>query len=227
MTTWGVAAALGEMKAVGAGEVQVWRVDVGEVAGAYGAAFAELVPEEQARAKRFRVEPARSEYVFGRCLLRRLLGQAAGVKAGEIVLTAGRYGKPEARGLEGIGFNVSHSRGVVVVAISGGGTVGVDVEGVDERRNVGGGAGGDGEGSAGGGGSGGAAKERGRRRWVAGFLQGLDEAGGGGEGEWGRHRVCGKVRDCAGGGGRVGRLVCRDVAERQRRWRGGVPGAIV
>ena len=119
------------------GEVYLWRLSVDEVKGCLVTALEELAQEEKIRADRFRVEMARAEFVFGRCLLRRLIGYAGGLKRDEIAITTGPFGKPSVDGLPGIDFNVSHSNGLILVAMSRAGVVGVDVEYVDSRRSPG------------------------------------------------------------------------------------------
>ncbi len=57
-----------------------------------------------------------------------LLGDALGREARSLVFSKGRYGKPE---IEGVGFNVSHSHGLILVALCRGAEVGIDVEWMD------------------------------------------------------------------------------------------------
>jgi phosphopantetheinyl transferase len=104
------------------GEVQVWRVDAAALAHE---CWWELLPDEVVRARGIRAKLAREEFVAGRGVLRRLLGRELGCEAREVRISHGAHGKPE---VEGIHFNVAHSRGVVLVAISRAGAVGIDVE---------------------------------------------------------------------------------------------------
>jgi 4'-phosphopantetheinyl transferase len=72
--------------------------------------------------------------------LRERLGAALGMAANEIPITAGEGGKPHLeRGgeLADLRFNLSHSGNVAAVAIAEGVEVGVDVEGVTEKRPLG------------------------------------------------------------------------------------------
>ena len=120
------------------GEVQVWRIDlVGgafsrqEMRGLLDRAYGALTAEERARAARMRVGTAREEFVAGRGCLRRLLAAELGADARMLVFATGEQGKPWLRDGEGTEFNVSHSRGMVLIALSRAGAVGVDVEGLD------------------------------------------------------------------------------------------------
>lgn len=96
-----------------------------------------LDPGETARADSFRAEQARAEFIVGRALAKALVGAALGVDPVEVAVTqrCGRcgslsHGRPVAAagGRRGPHFSVSHSGGHVVLAVSGDGPVGVDVE---------------------------------------------------------------------------------------------------
>ena len=90
--------------------------------------FALLTPEEQARAERYKVESARRQFVTGRGVLRRLLGQYLGVSPSEVAFTFNANGKPMlVNGDAGLHFNVSHTDGLALVAVARR-PVGVDVE---------------------------------------------------------------------------------------------------
>lgn len=88
-----------------------------------------LSPRELAEAARFRFQADRDRFVAGRGATRWLLGQALGVAPGELAFGEGAYGKPFVRGSErAIRFNRSHSGDWVLIAISEGCEVGIDVE---------------------------------------------------------------------------------------------------
>ncbi len=113
---------------------------------------ASLKPDEQSRAAAFRFDKDRHLFIAGRGLLRILLGRALDVPPSAVELTATDLGKLELaeRGRESfsptndvaassrldgekdsrprIGFNVSHSGDVVLIAVGLGVTLGVDVE---------------------------------------------------------------------------------------------------
>lgn len=107
------------------GAVQVWRVHV-------DAAHAALLSgEERARAARTRVGGPRDEFVAARGALRRLLGAATGENPEQLRFELGAQGKPRLAGGGEVEFNVTHSGGCVLVALSRAGAVGVDVERLD------------------------------------------------------------------------------------------------
>lgn len=86
-----------------------------------------LTPEEQERAARFGFRRDRDRYVAGRAQLRQVLGEMTGTPPAELRLVSGAFGKPELPG-SGLFFNLSHAEGLALLAVTGAGRVGVDVE---------------------------------------------------------------------------------------------------
>ncbi len=113
---------------LGPEEVVVW---LGRVSAGLEAECQQVLSEdERGRAERIVVEWARAEFVVGRGMLRRILGGSLGCGAEAVRFGVGRKGKPFVDG--GVEFNVSHSKGMVAIAVCRSAVVGVDVEGVDE-----------------------------------------------------------------------------------------------
>lgn len=109
------------------GEVHVW------CGGLDSATSAErfldvLTPEEHERANKFVSLPARQQFQIARGLLRTLLGHYLDRDPRQIAFTHGPAGKPMLHDGPPLHFNVSHSHGFVLVAVSGAGEVGIDVE---------------------------------------------------------------------------------------------------
>jgi 4'-phosphopantetheinyl transferase len=119
------------------GEVQVWRLDLTDNFDWIGHSTAYLSSEEKARADRRIAGRGREESVVGRACLRILLGQVFGIAPLLVPLTENAYGKPESE-LAGqrIFFNVSHTKGKVLIAVTRQGAVGVDVEHIDPHMEV-------------------------------------------------------------------------------------------
>jgi 4'-phosphopantetheinyl transferase len=113
--------------ALASGEVHVWRstLDVGEAERERLART--LSSEEGGRALRLHTVVARRRFVAARGILRRILGRYLAVAPSALRFAAGAYGKPVLPG-SGLQFNVSHSEGIVMYAVSVYGPVGVDVE---------------------------------------------------------------------------------------------------
>ena len=97
-----------------------------------------LSPEEKAVAAAFDSLERRRSYVAAHALLRSILAKVTGVAPNEIVFRYGQRGKPElaAPVQHNLQFNMSHSRDVMVVAVTTGRRVGVDIEHIDEPGDV-------------------------------------------------------------------------------------------
>jgi len=90
-----------------------------------------LAVDELRRAKRFRFPEDKNNFIAARALLRTLLGKYLNMKPGDIRLCCGPYGKPElsvAAGMELLRFNVSHSRGLALYAVTLEREIGIDLE---------------------------------------------------------------------------------------------------
>ncbi len=106
------------------GELHLWTVDVDAAAVATDAT--ELSSGEQARAARFRCDHHRRRYVAAHVALRRILSRYTGVPPANLSFSASPHGKPY---LESpIRFNLSHSEGFAMLAITCGRELGVDIE---------------------------------------------------------------------------------------------------
>ena len=80
-----------------------------------------LSPNERARADRFRFAVDQTRYIVRRGLLRTVLGRSLAVEPGDLVFRNGEFGKPFLSDCSRprLAFNVSHSNGMAVFAISG------------------------------------------------------------------------------------------------------------
>ncbi len=87
-----------------------------------------LSPDELDRAASFMFARDRSRYVVARGLLRTLLGERLGIDPDRVAFAYGEHGKPRLAEDTGLRFNLSHSNGLVALALSEGREVGVDVE---------------------------------------------------------------------------------------------------
>jgi len=91
---------------------------------------------EQARADRLRFDADRATYLGAHALARRLLQSATGIPAAALTFSVGPHGKPELSAQAGtpIRFNLSHTRGMVAVAVGLRHDIGVDIEALDRIR---------------------------------------------------------------------------------------------
>jgi 4'-phosphopantetheinyl transferase len=87
--------------------------------------------EEQRRARFYRPDDA-DRFLVGRGTLRRELGRMLALPPTAVPLELGPHGKPLVTG-GAIEVNVSHSGGVVLIALAVGVEIGVDVERIDDR----------------------------------------------------------------------------------------------
>jgi 4'-phosphopantetheinyl transferase len=88
-----------------------------------------LTAEERARYRRLPAPGTRRRYLGARVLSRYALSARTGRPVDEWTFRTGRYGRPEARPEgDGMRFNLSHTKGLIVCAVTQGRSCGVDVE---------------------------------------------------------------------------------------------------
>jgi len=87
-----------------------------------------LPTDERERASRFRTEELRHRFIVSRIVLRRILSGSLGVEPDRIQLRTDADGKPCLADSCGIEFNLAHTGDLMLVAVTCGIPVGVDVE---------------------------------------------------------------------------------------------------
>jgi 4'-phosphopantetheinyl transferase len=90
-----------------------------------------LSPNEHERAQRFRFERDQKHFIAGRGTLRAILGSYLKIKPAQLQFEYGSHGKPILANLPenlSLHFNLAHSDGLLLVAVSEWCPVGVDVE---------------------------------------------------------------------------------------------------
>lgn len=100
-----------------------------------------LSPMETARAARFGTDALRYRWMAGRAALREVLGRTLGIAPAEVEIRRGLRGRPElADSGARIDFNVSHTRGVALMAIARdvppATRIGVDIEHTEREVGV-------------------------------------------------------------------------------------------
>lgn len=110
-----------------AAEVHVWSVPLAAGAAELAGLLAGLADDEQERAASYRHVPSRERYVQARATLRALLGRYLDAPPRELRFAHAAQGKPALPG-SGLHFNVSHTDGLALIAVTRAGEVGVDVE---------------------------------------------------------------------------------------------------
>jgi 4'-phosphopantetheinyl transferase len=101
--------------------VDIWTISLDEPRAAI------LTEEERSRAARFHFERDRLRWTHARSALRAVLGQHLGTAPLDVRFAFGPHGKPA---VEGVEFNISHSRGWAMIAVAGEAPVGVDIEAI-------------------------------------------------------------------------------------------------
>ncbi|HWO89921.1 MAG TPA: 4'-phosphopantetheinyl transferase superfamily protein [Gemmatimonadales bacterium] len=113
------------------GAIHVWRVALDAYAGVPPRLDRTLSDDERDRAARFRSPDDRRRFIVGRGMLRLILSRYLAVPPEDLRFRYGEHGKPELDGQgssNDIRFNLAHSNGVAVYAVTRGQEVGVDVE---------------------------------------------------------------------------------------------------
>ncbi len=94
-----------------------------------------LSHEEHTRAGGFVFQSDRDRFVRGRGFTRRVLGAYLGKDPEKVIIDTSAGGKPQVRG-GGINFNLSHSGGYLVVVVTNGPAVGIDIEVADRNDSL-------------------------------------------------------------------------------------------
>lgn len=120
-----------DLELQGPGTVDVWRAELDRPAPAIGELSRMLAEEEIARASRFYFPQDRARFIVARALLRRILALYANQPPETLRFVYGPRGKPSlAEPRCGIEFNLAHSRGLALYAVTRAQPVGVDVESI-------------------------------------------------------------------------------------------------
>jgi 4'-phosphopantetheinyl transferase len=122
-----------KMAPLGRDEVHVWLASLDRRQSELKFFESILAKDEMDRAKRFYFQKDRERFIAGRGLLRVILSSYVGVPPGEIFFTYGSNGKPGLKRQDGqpaIDFNLAHSGGTAIFAITQDRAVGIDIESV-------------------------------------------------------------------------------------------------
>ena len=112
------------------GVVHVWRVHLEDSPGQAALYRTDLSEEERARAERYRVPHHQYQFISTRGILRRLLSHYVGIPAANLRFENNLQGKPTLADPSSLSlqFNVSHTSGMALLAVTLEHTVGIDVE---------------------------------------------------------------------------------------------------
>jgi 4'-phosphopantetheinyl transferase len=112
-------------------EVHIWRASLNPSTAHLQLPYYSLAADELSRAERFYFDRDRWHYVIARAVLRAILSRYLEIAPDQLRFSYGPHGKP-ALSLEPsqnqINFNVAHSHGLALYAITRGRRIGVDLE---------------------------------------------------------------------------------------------------
>lgn len=121
------------------GDLDVWRIRSGDACFDDPRWYVCLSEEERERAGRFRFERDRRSYRVSHACKRLILSRYVGLSPARLNFTKGQWGKPalcQQTMPSGVYFNLSHSRGVTLVAVGGRDHVGADVEALQTEERM-------------------------------------------------------------------------------------------
>src|SRR5262245_15432349 len=111
-------------------EVHVWRVRLALLPEHIAELEQALSLDEREKAGRFHFALDRKRYVVGRGVLRQLLGRCLSARPDELRFDYNRFGKAcmTSGFAQSLQFNLSHSGDLVLIALTVGRTIGIDIE---------------------------------------------------------------------------------------------------
>jgi 4'-phosphopantetheinyl transferase len=112
-------------------DIHVWAAALDIPPGQISSYESTLCLSERERAERYHFERDRNRFIVGRGVLRAVLGSYLGVEPAQLSFDYGARGKPVLTDLPDrrtLHFNVSHSDGLALVAVTSVCAVGIDVE---------------------------------------------------------------------------------------------------
>lgn len=128
------------MLEIGSGQIHLWLTFYDEIREQrlLSDYWALLSAAERDKHSRFRFERDRSQYLVTRALVRTVLAKYASIDPQDWRFTTNAFGRPQIAN-EGIAaadftFNISHTRGLIVLGVACGRELGVDVENICARE---------------------------------------------------------------------------------------------
>ena len=120
-------------------DVHVWRAELEQPTAWVEKLSQTLSEDEQIRARRFYYERDRKHFIVGRGLLRTLLSRYVGIAPDQLQFCYSPRGKPSlaATGADStIQFNLSHSHGLALYAVTRDRQIGIDLEHIRSTSDV-------------------------------------------------------------------------------------------
>ncbi len=123
----------------GCGQIDVWLLLSADYLSRQDSLLNCLNGQERCRAQKKKIPSKKFEYILAQAALRCVLAQVLGIKHDEVSYQRGHKGKPALSALHerpDLHFNISHSSGMMLIAISAAGEVGVDLEGINTSTSI-------------------------------------------------------------------------------------------
>ncbi|TVP57454.1 MAG: 4'-phosphopantetheinyl transferase superfamily protein [Nodularia sp. (in: Bacteria)] len=114
-----------------ANDAHVWRINLDVSEAQRQNLLATLSSDEVSRANRFHFQEHRQRFIAGRGILRSILGRYLDIKPQQVLFDYQERGKPvlaDTLAKSGLWFNLSHSQGLALCAVSYQGRIGIDLE---------------------------------------------------------------------------------------------------
>lgn len=112
-------------------DVHVWRANIDQPEARVQQLAQTLSADERSRAERFYFKHDHQRFIVGRGLLRKILGCYLGVAGHQLQFCYGTRGKPKLAAISGVSqlnFNLSHSQGLALYAVTRDREIGIDIE---------------------------------------------------------------------------------------------------
>jgi 4'-phosphopantetheinyl transferase len=111
-------------------EIHCWRASLDVPPETFARLYASLTPDERTRSARFHFERDQQRFIGARGVLRDLLGRYLQTQPRQIRFVYNAFGKPDLgpEFASRLKFNLSHSAGLALIAITTASNVGVDLE---------------------------------------------------------------------------------------------------
>ena len=120
---------------LGEDEAHVWQAALDQGAKVIANMAALLSQDEHQRAMRYYHHVDRDRFIVGRGILRKIISAYLALPPGQLRFTYNEYGKPavsDDQNVCALNFNLSHSAGLILYAVTRGRTVGIDIEYIRE-----------------------------------------------------------------------------------------------
>lgn len=122
-----------------ANDVHIWRIHLDVPEAQRQNLLFTLSSDEVSRANRFHFPEHRQRFIAGRGILRSILGSYLGIEPQQVLFDYQERGKPVLAATlanSGLCFNLSHSQGLALCAVSYHGQIGIDLECIRPMSDV-------------------------------------------------------------------------------------------